>query len=180
MKNLLNAALYGDIASMKQLVEEGADFTERDALGMGVAHFAAMGGRYSNLRWLLVEGRASISERGHSARHTVWNLMGIRDGSDGELSSLLKVMVMLQDAPTSSAHKASNIGRSCRRTWISKGRQSLLAAPSLKCCIPSSPRTLRPPRRTYGRTDCVYEHRAKEVSLISYIIGCCLLQRSVD
>lgn len=55
------------------------------------------------MRWLLVEERARISEVGNQAHFTVWNNLNLKNWTldAAELSALLKVMVMLEDAPAS-------------------------------------------------------------------------------
>jgi hypothetical protein len=103
MSGLLQAAYEGDIARMKQLLAEGASITERDADGWGVLVYAARNAQYTAMQWLLLEGGASIGEVGLYFNETIWNELTFRSQNPCtvQLSALLKVMVMLEDAPMS-------------------------------------------------------------------------------
>jgi hypothetical protein len=108
MKPLLNAALHGDIARMKRLLAEGADINEVDTYnGCGVVCFAAWGRQFAALSWLFVEGGASINQVGNFANETVWAFIDPQSADAAELSSLLKVMVMLDDAPAHFVSRCS-------------------------------------------------------------------------
>lgn len=103
MSGLLDAAYRGDGATMKQLLVEGASITERDVDSCGVLHYAAANAQHTAMRWLLLEAGASIGKVEHEAHSSVWNYLVFRgqnsyDG-DLQLSAVLKVMVMLEDAP---------------------------------------------------------------------------------
>jgi hypothetical protein len=71
---------------------------EEDDYGQGDLFYAARDAQYKAMRWLLTEAGASISEVGSNTYYTVWSELNMH-GSDYELSALLKVMVMLEDAP---------------------------------------------------------------------------------
>jgi hypothetical protein len=49
-------------------------------------------------QWLLEEGGADIADAGHDGQ-TVWSLLEPAEADDDELASLLKVMLLLSDAP---------------------------------------------------------------------------------
>jgi hypothetical protein len=117
MSGLLDAAYQGDIARMKQLLAEGASITEKTAYGMGVVLMAASGGSLTALTWILTEGGASVKEHqvGNEER-TVWKCLRVVKADDTKLSSLLKVIVMLEDAPAAflarlMTHHAQLCGR---------------------------------------------------------------------
>jgi hypothetical protein len=65
---------------------------------------AAYGGNIAILHWLLVEGGESISIKSWS---TLWILVRPKHIKVAELSLLLKVMVMLNDAPSDFIAKSS-------------------------------------------------------------------------
>jgi hypothetical protein len=107
MSGLLEAVSKGDLARVQGLIREGADVTERDEHGRTVllrAAYEDVG--YSHvtmLQWLLEEGGSSITETANNGC-TVWNLLliyGITYAPSDAVaqSSLLKVMVMLEDVP---------------------------------------------------------------------------------
>jgi hypothetical protein len=100
MSGILDAAYCGDIEWMKQLLANEASINEVHPNGWGVLLCAAVNDNFLAMKWLLEEGGASISKVGFGNR-TVWeNLEGhIHNANAAELSSLLKVMVILQDAP---------------------------------------------------------------------------------
>jgi ankyrin repeat protein len=99
--DLLRAARYGEIEWMKELLAKGADITERDVNGWGVLLHAGYEGEYTAMMWLLTEAGVNIAEVGYQADATVWNNTNIcsEPNDPGGLSALLKVMVMLDDAP---------------------------------------------------------------------------------
>jgi hypothetical protein len=99
MSDLLYAAFHGDVARMMQLLAEGANIAEVDDNGIGVVISAALGNKLVALSWLLVECEANINEVGNGCCYTVWTCLRPQHPDDAELSSLLKVMVMLDDAP---------------------------------------------------------------------------------
>jgi hypothetical protein len=86
---------------MKQLLAEEASITERDESGFGVLHYAAGNAQYKAMRCLLTEAGASMSEVSNTADHTIWDTLWLPSLNyhAAELSALLRVMVMLEDAP---------------------------------------------------------------------------------
>jgi hypothetical protein len=84
---------------MKELLAEGADINEVDDNGRGVLFHAASRGNLVILRWLLADVGVDVSEITNDAYHTIWDTLSIGDSNAAELSSLLKVMVMLDNAP---------------------------------------------------------------------------------
>jgi len=105
---LLHAALWGRLETVKWLlVEGGAQVTERDGAGLTATHLAAMGGMLEMLQWLLQEGGADIAEATTNG-NTVWDELIVSPRDDvAKLSSLIKVMVMLADAPPAFIAKLS-------------------------------------------------------------------------
>ena len=82
------------------LTEGGSSLSEKNTDGAFALKLAACAGRFATVQWLLEEGGASISERDDMDR-TVWNgLLLARVSYSTELFSLLKFMVMLEDAPS--------------------------------------------------------------------------------
>jgi hypothetical protein len=65
--------------------------------------YAARNAQYTIMQWLLLEGGASIGEVGLYSNETMWNVLTLRSQNPCavQLSALLKVMVMLEDAPMS-------------------------------------------------------------------------------
>lgn len=175
MSGLFKAVYEGDLARVQRLIREGADVTKRYNHGRTVLLIAAsLNFRNSHvaiLQWLLEEGGSSMTETTYSGL-TVWNLLVIYGDTNAQgdtiaLSSLLKIMVMLEDAPNSASSflrrtpnssgsppGASSSERSCRRIWSSSGPQSSRSAPCPLCCRFSLPITPRSLRRTFGRTAC--------------------------
>ena len=75
---------------------------------MSALSYAALGAYYRGycrshlglVQWLLENGVSSITETTDDSHATmVWNMLTIENAGAAELSSLLKVMVMLADAP---------------------------------------------------------------------------------
>jgi ankyrin repeat protein len=96
---LFAAAERGHLDVVRCLIEEhGADFSQRLADGASLLLVTAQGGHMSLIQWLLVEGHASITESNNYGQ-TVWNILNLKGANDGELVSLLRVMLLLDDAP---------------------------------------------------------------------------------
>jgi hypothetical protein len=106
---LLFAVIHGHIPIIQCLLNEGgSNLDERTLLdGASVLVLAARYGCFHAIQYLLEEQGASMSEIDDRGR-TVWSELSFhrRNGS-AELSSLLKVMVMLEDAPASFIAKLS-------------------------------------------------------------------------
>jgi hypothetical protein len=99
---LLRAAVSGNIPIMHWLLTEGGSSLDEQAVHGGHAlSIAAYFGNFGAMQWLLEVQGASMTESDDLGR-TVWGAFyhhGRGVGSAAELSSLLKVMVMLEDAP---------------------------------------------------------------------------------
>jgi hypothetical protein len=97
---LLWAAFFGHIPIMHWLLTEGgSSLSEKDTRGGPALIVAAMERRFPAMQYLLEERGALVSEKDRFGR-PVWDSIYSRgNDSSGELSSLLKVMVMLEDAP---------------------------------------------------------------------------------
>jgi ankyrin repeat protein len=98
---LLEAAYYGRIPIMHWLLNEGgSSLAETNIEGMSALLLTALTGRFPAMKYLLVEQGASMSESNNDG-DTVWYIIILRTNLDesAELFSLLKVMVMLEDAP---------------------------------------------------------------------------------
>jgi hypothetical protein len=125
MADLLGAARVGDFARVKQLVRDGADVTARNKIGWSALLQAAMGqlgqahGHLKLVQWLLEEGGSSITETATHGLFTVWNLLTIEGANARKLSSLLKVMALLGDAPADFIARL----RSKQSKIIMRGRQ---------------------------------------------------------
>jgi hypothetical protein len=108
---LLRAARFGHIPIMHWLLTEGgSSVAEQCVNGYSALLLAAPGGHFSAMQWLLEEQEASIIKRDHFGR-TVWDGLHLyckyKNYVAAKLSSLLKVMVMLDDAPAAFVAKLS-------------------------------------------------------------------------
>jgi hypothetical protein len=108
---LLRAARFGHTPIMHWLLTEGgSSVAEQCANGYSALLLAAPGGHFSTMQWLLEEQGASIIKIDHFGR-TVWDGLYLyckyKNCVAAELSSLLKVMVMLDDAPAAFVAKLS-------------------------------------------------------------------------
>jgi hypothetical protein len=101
ISGVLLASRKGNIAKMKELLSEGASVMEVNEYGQGVFIYATCNSRNEATRWLLTEAGASLHQEGFADRDAVWDALelGTQSSDAAELSSLLKVMVMLQNAP---------------------------------------------------------------------------------
>jgi hypothetical protein len=99
--SFLYAVCQGHIPIMHLLLTEGgSSLAERTTTGTRALLVAAGSGRFAAMQWLLQEQGAKMTE--HDESNTVWNYLHLsvhRAMNDAELSSLLKVVVMLEDAP---------------------------------------------------------------------------------
>jgi hypothetical protein len=105
---LLEAALDGRIPIMHWLLTEGgSSLAEETYQGTHALLLTALSGQFSAMQYLLEEQGALMSESDHYGR-TVWGKVGVlSDDESVELLSLLKVMVMLEDAPAQFIAKLS-------------------------------------------------------------------------
>jgi hypothetical protein len=95
----LQAAYYGHIPIIHWLLTEGgSSLTEKDILDTPALMVAARERHLPTMQYLLEERGSLVSERDRFGR-TVWGSIYLRGYSSVELSSLLKVMVILEDAP---------------------------------------------------------------------------------
>jgi hypothetical protein len=90
------------------LTEGGSSLDERTVTsGASALLLAASSARFRAVQYLLEQG-ALMTEKDSRGR-TIWNELSsvYRDGNTAEMSSLLKVMVMLDDAPANFAARIS-------------------------------------------------------------------------
>jgi hypothetical protein len=107
------AVIYGRTPVVQWLVKTGgASIYDVNIRGSSALAFAAMGCQFSILQWLLEEGLANIADviiLSGKAR-SVWDNLSknmIIKGEPVALTSLLKVMVLLGDAPLDCIAKLS-------------------------------------------------------------------------
>jgi hypothetical protein len=106
VSELLKAAERGDLSTLKRLfaekaaAAEGGEIVERDQYGRTPLLRAASYGRVTAVEWLLADGRSTMGEADQNG-DMVWSHLKrhIRRADDVTLSSLLKHMVLLEDAP---------------------------------------------------------------------------------
>jgi hypothetical protein len=110
---LLWAAYRGRIPIMHWLLNEGgSNLAEKDSAGHSALSLAALNGSFPAMQYLLEERKALMSET-NMYGDTVWDSMHKRiytrkiNINSAELSSLLKVMVLLDDAPANFIRKLS-------------------------------------------------------------------------
>ena len=174
---LHTAAIKGNTTLVRWLVEvsgASAIVTNTNHIGWTALLLAANWGQYGATQYLLEEGDASImiSEFTDDGR-SLWHALKLElEGRDtAALSSLLKIMVMLEDSmplstslpsclqqTPSSPRGAGCSGHSCRHTWSSSGQRSLRTALCPPYSTISSPRTLWPRQKTCGRMVCASKH----------------------
>jgi ankyrin repeat protein len=103
---IMLAAMNGHIATVKFLQAAGATINERNENGFSALLLAAAHGRFPLVEYFLQEAGASISDATSRGR-TVWILLDLQDDDTIALASLLKIMVMLDDAPLAFVAKLS-------------------------------------------------------------------------
>jgi ankyrin repeat protein len=102
-------AFWGHLGLVQWLLSAGgATIMECDHRGNSALLIATSRGRITTAQWLLEQGGASIKET-NTAGETVWSMLKLEDAdADADaLASLLKVMVMLADAPPDFVAKLS-------------------------------------------------------------------------
>jgi ankyrin repeat protein len=119
---LMGAAVFGHTSVVQWLLRTAeAHIADKDQQGATVLSLAAKCGRYSTVQWLLEEGGANITDISANMSDmtlseppdelepkSVWD--SVADNlwlcpDESELTSLLKVMVLLGDAPTNFIYK---------------------------------------------------------------------------
>jgi hypothetical protein len=123
---LLHAAFFGHIPIMHWLLTEGgSSLTEKDIHGTPALMIAAIMGHFPAMQYLLEERGASITETDNYGG-TVWGKMRMLRDKNVELFSLLKVVVLLDDAPADFIAKLSPRGTEI----CTRGRQLRAQLPS--------------------------------------------------
>jgi hypothetical protein len=116
--SLYIAAMNDHLSVVKYLAKElGADVHQTYCTVTPLL-FAALYGKLGVVKSLLVEGGASVEDRCSPQRHTIWDVLKFEDAVDAELTSLLKVMVLLANAPTKFIAAASRCLRQQLRTQL--------------------------------------------------------------
>lgn len=96
---LLKSAYFGQKAMFEYLLDKGlGTLSEQTSFGENAVLTCAYQGHLSMMHWLLTDAGASLPE-GKKARLNVWRQLKIADADDAVLTSLLKIMIMLDDAP---------------------------------------------------------------------------------
>jgi hypothetical protein len=104
MNALMFGAHLGYLAMVQWLLlEGGARIGETGPGGMTALMWAGHGGHLKIVEWLLEDGGSSMAETS-AGGGTVWSFLDLRGvnmdlNRSAELTSLIKVMVMLADAP---------------------------------------------------------------------------------
>jgi hypothetical protein len=97
------AASNGHMVMIKWLITEvGADANEASNAGRTPLIAALAHGHYALSRWLIEEGGASVSQSNAAGEKNVWRALceGLGEDADtADLAALLKVMVLIDDAP---------------------------------------------------------------------------------
>ena len=101
------AAMLGHTTLIQWLLEVfGASVKCKNNFGWTTLLVAARQGQYGTAHYMLEEGGASISETTNGGR-SIWRLLKLEGADDAALSSLLKIMVLLSDAPDDFIAKLS-------------------------------------------------------------------------
>jgi hypothetical protein len=114
MTALLLASRDGHLPTVVWLLEEGgAQISERNRHGSTAVMAGALNGRYATIEWLFIHGGASIDDKNESSQN-VWTMLHVRPGKSdaARLTSLLKVMTLLEDAPALFTSRLSSLGPS--------------------------------------------------------------------
>jgi hypothetical protein len=149
------AALSGHVETAKWLLKEGgADITERCANDYTALLWATSNGQLTTAQWLLEGCGADISDVGKCGRN-VWSMLKPDEADDDELDSLLKVMVLLDDAPADVIAKLAprqvvtcQVGRQLR-AWLPAYLEQQRAQVIAHCTLPAA---LRPIVAAYAAT----------------------------
>jgi hypothetical protein len=84
--------------------EGGSSLTEQTNSGESALSLAADGGCFPAMQYLLEDHGISVTDTDHFGQ-TVWSYLWVENGNAVELTALLKVMVMLEDAPAAFIDK---------------------------------------------------------------------------
>jgi ankyrin repeat protein len=103
---IMVAAMHDHATTVKFLQSAGASTTEKDYDGWSALHYAAHNGRLSLSQYFFEEVGASFSDAIDEG-NTVWAMLKLKIADPVALGSLLKVMVMLDDAPPAFVAKLS-------------------------------------------------------------------------
>jgi hypothetical protein len=124
---LLAAAEVGDIATLKGLLAEGASISEVDRVHNSALLYASVFGQLSTCQWLLEEAGANITDADQYGK-TVWTHLRshIQTADDIALSSLLRTMTLLGDAPPGFSRRL----KAHDAKIVTKGRQLRARLPS--------------------------------------------------
>jgi hypothetical protein len=102
---IMVTAMHGHTTTVKFLHTKGASIFEKNDNGSSALHLAAWDGNLSLVQYFPEEAGASISQTARG--RTIWNTLKTKNADPVDLASLLKVMVMLGDAPPTFAAKLS-------------------------------------------------------------------------
>jgi hypothetical protein len=106
MTPIMLATEHRHTASVKFLQAAGASVVEKNDGGWSALLFAALLGKLSLVQYFLLEAGASI-RHGTKEEYSIWFMLRLQDADPVALVSLLKVMVMLDDAPSAFVARVS-------------------------------------------------------------------------
>jgi hypothetical protein len=115
---IMVAAWHDHSTIVKFLQAAGASVVEKDDTGCSALHCAALNGNLSLVQYFLQEAGASITDATNNGA-TVWTILNFKDTDTVALASLLKVMVMLDEAPSHFVAKLSP----AHAALVTRGRQ---------------------------------------------------------
>jgi hypothetical protein len=125
MGAVLYAAMKGHVELWQWLLSAGeASITERDDSGFS-ALLLAIYGHPACAQWLLEEGGSSIEEM-NTDGDTVWDRLKPEGANADALASLLKVVVLLAEAPSNFVAKLSPV----HDELVTRGQQFRAQLPS--------------------------------------------------
>jgi hypothetical protein len=94
--DITHAVRKGDLTEVQRILTEVSTVTESAQLW--ALYISACSGHYATVEWLFAECGANIAHV-HEHGDTIWSLLELKGADAVELSSLLKVMTLLGDAP---------------------------------------------------------------------------------
>jgi hypothetical protein len=120
------AAMMGHAELVQWFIEEGgASVNAKSLSGLTCLLTAAHEGHFAATQYLLEAGGASMTETDNHGQ-TVWTILQLVNTDDEALSSLIKIMVMLEDAPADFIAKLSTV----HTEIATRGRQLRAQLPS--------------------------------------------------